>query len=143
MMNEVAVRHPSLLLLPALLLLLGPSSSATSTADGTCHGAIEVLSEMEPRLYYYPQFLSHAEADELISLASAKLQASTVGDHARDVRSRSSDICHMNALALDSSKRAYSHVVRRIQDRISAETKWSVDHFETLQAFSQYNQCLS
>eukprot|EP00941_MAST-03F_sp_MAST-3F-sp1_P000862 g862.t1 len=86
----------------------------------------EVLSEDEPRVLYYPEFLSSDEADFLILLAKDRMKASKVTSNNGSINTkvRSSTI-HM----LDEAD-GLSPVVRAIKRRVQKETKISKDHYE-------------
>jgi prolyl 4-hydroxylase len=86
----------------------------------------QVLSEDEPRIFYYPQFLSEEEADLVRAIGENRLKASQV-EQGRKSDVRSSDVYFMSA------EDEFDPVVRALKLRTQHETKIPFKHFEAVQ----------
>lgn len=96
---------------------------------------VMVLSH-EPRIYYYPRFITDEEADELMNFSGPLLRPTMVsgpgGSHVQgqtDHSSRVSDGVFLNPLVLGESR----PVLSKIRQRVSRATKVPSSNFEHLQ----------
>lgn len=130
-----------------LLLLLFPICTQIDAASNTCANntvaatllqpTVQVLSAHNPRIYYYPAFLSGEEADWLRKLAQPHLTPSEIGmgddDELHKETVRKSEAAFLNPHLMMGASAKEASVVEAVRRRTERETKLPMSHFEDLQ----------
>lgn len=130
-----------------LLLLLFLICTQIDAASNTCANntvaatllqpTVQVLSAHNPRIYYYPAFLSGEEADWLRKLAQPHLSPSEIGmgddDELHKETVRKSEAAFLNPHLMMGASAKEASVVEAVRRRTERETKLPMSHFEDLQ----------
>ncbi|XP_062209130.1 probable prolyl 4-hydroxylase 6 [Phragmites australis] len=117
------------------VLLLRFSASASPAGDGRFDPSRVVHVSWRPRAYLYKGFLSEAECDHLVALATGRLENSMVVDH-ESGKSVTSKARTSSGMFLAKKQ---DNVVARIEDRIATWTFLPPENGEPMQILRYRN----